>query len=141
VPGRRTFYNHDGVCVTEQVMQVAGRRYAVVDLNDLRTVRGPRDPLAMCLTWAAAVLVMVVVAVAVNLEDFALSAMLLVLGLVPAALAALTWRLRPSGCELWADYYGVEVQLYLSADEQKFNQVCRALVRAREARPLTDLRG
>jgi len=43
-----------------------------------------------------------------------------------------TWRLRPRSFEIWAEYNGVVVRIYHSADEKTFGHVCRALIRARE---------
>jgi len=43
-----------------------------------------------------------------------------------------TWRFRPRSFEIWAEYNGVVVRIYESADEKTFGHVCRALIRARE---------
>ena len=140
VPGRRTYYDHHGVHVTDQVMDIVGRRFTLAYLSDLRAARGPLDPVATFASVIAGVMMLLALAVAISVDDMALTAVLLPAGLVPAALAAVTCRLRPRMLELWADYRGAEVQLYWSFDEQTFNQVCRALVRAREAQPVSGLR-
>jgi hypothetical protein len=45
--------------------------------------------------------------------------------------------LQPRRYELWARFRGELVRLFRSRNEQEFNRVCRALVRAREYAGLT----
>jgi hypothetical protein len=51
---------------------------------------------------------------------------------LPAAAAVAYWRMRPRRWEMHAHYRGTEVLLYASTDARVFNQVARALRRARE---------
>lgn len=52
-----------------------------------------------------------------------------------------TWRLRPRSFEIWAEYNGVVVRIYESADEKTFGHVRRALIRAREQFDLEESAG
>jgi hypothetical protein len=51
---------------------------------------------------------------------------------LPVAVLAIAAVSRPTACELWADYRGLTVQLLWTDDRERFNQICRALTRARE---------
>lgn len=51
--------------------------------------------------------------------------------LAPRRAQGASWW-QPRRYELWATFQGERVRLFVSRDGQRFNQVCRALVRARE---------
>ena len=46
-PAPVEFYRKPGVCVTSESFTVAGRRFPVVELTQLKTARGPHDPLTV----------------------------------------------------------------------------------------------
>jgi hypothetical protein len=115
---------------------VGDRRYAITELSRLRTARGPRDPLtirALALSGVVigAIGVMLAVSVPQRLSSVTYLAAAGVI-LVPLALALIGHRMRPRHFELWADYRGMATRLFVSDSERQYNQVCRALVRARE---------
>ncbi|MFC4107083.1 DUF6232 family protein [Micromonospora zhanjiangensis] len=124
--------------VTAEHLTVAGRRYPVRELSDLRTARGRRDPLGVRAAGATGVVLVAVVAVlyattrpdrpgAVGYLTLAAAAVL------PGLLVVLGRRLRPPDYELWGHYRGQTVLLFRSAREREFGQVSRALLRAWEA--------
>jgi Family of unknown function (DUF6232) len=115
---------------------VADRRYDITEMSRLRTARGPRHPL---ITRSLAVSGVVVAAVGVALATTgahpATAATYAAAGavvLVPLTMAAVSHRMRPRHFELWADYRGIATRLLVSDSERQYNQICRALVRARE---------
>jgi hypothetical protein len=127
----RTFYRDGGVWITDRWLTVNGRRYAVADLRNLRAVRVPADSAAASVGMAC------VVAIAMTaFMGFAGDPILLIgsplLAAVPIGIAIVAWRLRRRAFELYADYEGAEVQVLRAPDQWRFNQMCRALMRARE---------
>lgn len=129
----RTYYRRGAVSVTDQWFAIDGRRYAVSGLSRLRTVRGPRNPIARGVTLVAALLTL---AVAVGWQRFGEATVwvgVAALALLPAGLAAATWRIRQRHFELWADYHGESIQLLITTDERVYGAITRALIRAREA--------
>lgn len=143
VPAFRTaavpveLYRQPGVRVTSEAFLVAGRRFPISELSDLRTARGRQDPLtvrAVAVTGAA--LGAIGVALGYAGELYRLSARTyLLLGLaafIPMALAAIGRRLRPPAYELWGRYRGSMVLLFSTDQERQFGQIRRALIRARE---------
>ena len=114
---------------------VADRRYDITELSRLRTARGPRHPLII---RSLAVSGVVVAAVGVALATTgaqpatATYAAAGAVVLVPLTMAAISHRMRPRHFELWADYRGMATRLLVSDSERQYNQICRALVRARE---------
>jgi hypothetical protein len=51
---------------------------------------------------------------------------------VPLSVALVSWRMRRRFRALYADFGGRAVQVLGDHDERRFNQICRALLRARE---------
>ena len=51
---------------------------------------------------------------------------------VPLSVALVSWRMRRRFHVLYADYGGRPVQVLGDVDGRRFNQICRALLRARE---------
>lgn len=141
--GVRTYYQRAGIGITDHYLTVGGRRYAVVELYDVWTVRGPRDPLGV----GAAIAAMVVLALAVGCSYYGLpviSAGIAAFSLVPAGLALTAWKTRRRHYELWAEYQGAEIQVLTVLDGEVYGQICRALIRARESRdvqPTVEWRG
>lgn len=133
--GVRTYYQRAGISVTDHYLTVGGRRYEVAELYDVWTVRGPRDPLGV----GAAVVAMMVLATAVAWSYYGrpmISAGVAAIALIPAGLALTAWKTRRRHYELWADYRGTDVQVLTVLDGEVYGQICRALIRAREARDI-----
>ncbi|MDG4767377.1 DUF6232 family protein [Solwaraspora sp. WMMD406] len=141
VPGR-AFYRQPGIEVTTRWFVVAGRRFAITDLTDLRTARGPRDPLAVRAGGVVAV-VLAVIAVVIGftrgLDQVSALAYLalLVAAFIPVGIAWLADRLRPRSFELWGRHRGGMMLLFSSDEERQYGQVSRALMRAREVSRLS----
>ena len=130
-------FRHAGVLVTDEWLVVSGRRYPINELSRPRTVRGPHDPLtvrAMALAAIVVAVLGVVLAAATAQEQPPAGAFLAAGGVVtvPLLVALAGHRMRPRPFELWAEFRGLTVQLYRSENEREYNQICRALVRARE---------
>ncbi|GIG93180.1 hypothetical protein Pen02_81160 [Plantactinospora endophytica] len=110
---------------------VEGRRFPVAELSHLQTARGPHESL-----WATVMALAVALAFAATLTWRGLG------GIVGAGLggaatfvalgAVLMRRRRPRTYELWGMYRCRTVLLFVTADERRFGQVARALIRARE---------
>jgi hypothetical protein len=126
-----TLYCRDGVRVTQRWLTVDNQRYQIKELRNLRTARGDRRPMGARTVIPAAALMVVFVGatqcLAVDIWASVSGGMVL-----PAAVFAITAATRPQACELWADYRGLTVQLLWLDDREHFNQICRALTRARE---------
>ena len=129
-------YRQPGILVTSEAFVVAGRRFPVRDLSNLRTARGPHDRLTMRSVLVTGA-VLGSVGVALGFSGAALSATtVLLLGaaaFVPIALVSFGRRMRPRAYELWGDYRGMTVLLFSSDEEREYGQVTRALLRAQEA--------
>jgi hypothetical protein len=116
---------------------IGGRRYDMTELSHLRTVRGRHDSptikamVTLGVILAALVGVMVASRANTPIQLSAVPALGAAL-LLPLVLASVGYRMRPRPYELWAEYRGLTVQLFSSDSEREYNQVCRALVRARE---------
>ena len=131
-------YHQPGILVTSEAFVVAGRRFPIRDLSNLRTARGPHDRLTMRSVLVTGAL-LAVVGVAMSFTG-ALTrvgpAVFLFLGaaaFVPIALVSFGRRMRPRAYELWGDYRGMTVLLFSSDEQRQYGQVTRALLRAQEA--------
>jgi uncharacterized protein DUF6232 len=130
-------YDRPGILVTDEWFVVAGYRYSVMELSNLRTGRGPRHPLTVRAMVVAVVVLLGLAAVLgltadpTNLPPGTYVAIAAAL-IAPFVLAAFGERLRPRPYELWADYYGITVRIFFSDSEQQYGQVTRALIRAKE---------
>jgi hypothetical protein len=134
-PGnRRTYYDRSGVSVTERWLTVAGRRYRVDELANLRTARGPRDPFVVGATGAAGAAALALAVASPSLRSVGQWLVALVLVALPVLVALVAWRQRVRRFELWADYQGHAVQVLWTVDATRYGQICRALVRAQEGR-------
>jgi hypothetical protein len=141
VTRRNPLYRQPGIVVTGEAFVVAGRRFPIRDLSNLRTARGPRDRFTVrSVGVAGAVLGAIGLALAFATDlDRVGPVVYLLLGagaFVPIMLVLLGQRLRPQPYELWGDYRGVTVALFSSDDERQYGQVTRALLRAMEAERL-----
>lgn len=133
--GVRTYYERAGVRITDRYVSIDGRRYSIAELSELRTVRGPHDPLTLGASGVAAVLFCVIV---IGRSMFGPAAWIgaAAIALIPAALAVAVSKTRKRRYELWAAYHGVDVQVLAIPDAEVYGQICRALIRAREAATL-----
>ncbi|HEY8534608.1 MAG TPA: DUF6232 family protein [Micromonospora sp.] len=141
--GGLTLYRQPGIHVTPEWFVVAGRRFPVRELSNLRTTRGAPDRFTVRAVTATA-LVLVAVGAALGyrgLDRLNATTCLALLGavFVPALLAWVGHRRRPRPYELWGTYRGMDTLLFRSDEERQFGQVTRALVRAREISQLGGL--
>lgn len=136
-PRNRVAFDAAAVIVTPQYFEVGGRRWPTGELLGLRTVRGPFDQLTVRAVAASGVsLLAVFAALSFGNGMHALSpAAYVVMGaaaFVPMLLGVVGNRTRPRVYELWGDYQGMSVRLFVSDSERQYGQVSRALVRAQE---------
>lgn len=135
--GDTPYYRQPGILITRESFMVAGRRYPVLDLTRLRTVRGFRNQLSIrTVAVSATVLMGIGVTLGMTTELNHLSAQtylaLTALAFVPVLLVAAGRRLRPGSYELWGEFRGLTVLLFSTDDERQYGEVTRALLRARE---------
>ena len=137
-PGRGApLYRQPGILVTNEAFVIAGRRFPIRDLSNLRTARGPQDRLTMR-SVLVAVGALAVVGLALGATgDFTNRGPIVYLVLcaaafVPIALVGIGRRLRPRPWELWGDFRGMTVLLFSSDEERQYGQVTRAILRAQE---------
>ncbi|MDR7278813.1 DUF6232 family protein [Catenuloplanes atrovinosus] len=133
------------VIVTPEYFEVGGRRWPTSELAGLRTVRGPFDRLTVRAVAASGVSLLAVFAALSfgnGLQGLG-PATYVVLGaaaLVPMLLGVVGNRTRPRVWELWGDYHGMTVRLFVSDNERQYGQISRALVRAQEVAKLGAVR-
>ncbi|MDG4820376.1 DUF6232 family protein [Asanoa sp. WMMD1127] len=134
-PAPTPLYRQPGILVTSEAFVVAGRRFPVRDLSNLRTARGPHDRLTMrSVLVTGAVLGSVGIALSFSGAQLSPTAFLLLgaAAFVPITLVSFGQRMRPRAYELWGDYRGMTVLLFSSDEEREYGQVTRALLRAQE---------
>jgi hypothetical protein len=131
-PDDITFLDRNGIRITGCWFAVPGRRYAVRDLNEIWTVAGPRNPLAMNATKVACLVLVVAGITAPYLDSLAAWLGVGVILAIPVTVALVALRTRPRPMALFARYHGRTEQLLESANPTWFHQVCRALNRALE---------
>jgi Family of unknown function (DUF6232) len=134
VPETRTFYRDGAISVTDRWLTTPGRRYAISDLANLRIVRAAAAPVAVASTTMSCVLGLAAATLVVLSGDPALMVGGPLLAVVPFGVALVRWRMRRRFFALYGDLGGRSVQIHGDFDERRFNQVCRALLRAREYR-------
>ncbi|WP_229403162.1 DUF6232 family protein [Micromonospora okii] len=130
-------YARPGIVVTADRFTVGRTTWEIVDLTHLHTTRGPHDRLAVravALTAAMIAALGLLLGFAGGLQRLTAGAYLTfgVLVPLPVLLAAAGDRWRPPPYELWGWHLGVEVLLFSSDDERQFDEVRRAVRRARE---------
>ncbi|MFV2020268.1 DUF6232 family protein [Micromonospora sp. LOL_023] len=131
------FYRQPGICVTPEWFIVAGRRFAIRSLTELRTARGPRDRLTgRAVAVTAVVLAGIAMTIGFTKSLHEVSAggylALLVAAFIPVCCAWIGDRLRPRPFELWGRHEGLMVILFSTDEERQYGQVSRAVMRARE---------
>lgn len=139
-PTRRaypTLYDQPGIRITSEWFTVAGRRFPVRELTNLRTARGPHDPVVVRAVVATGIVLVGIGAALSYTSDLnhlgALTYLALgAAALVPVTMAVVGQRLCPPPFELWGQYQGMTVMLFSSDQERQYGQVTRALLRAQE---------
>jgi hypothetical protein len=134
----RPFYSQPGIHVTQDWFIVAGRRFPVGELHNLRTARGPADQLTIrSVTVTAIMLAGVGIMLGMTTELNHLSAQtylaLTAVAFVPFLVATIGHRLRPRAYELWGEVHGLTMLLFTCDQQRQYGQVTRALLRAKEA--------
>jgi len=130
--GHRAFYRGEGVSVTDRWLTIDGRRYAVDQLHNLRTVRDETGPVLVASIAVVCLLALAGGVAVVSTGSLGLVIAAPFLAAVPVGIALTAWRIRRRYFALYADYDGHTVLVLQTRDERRFNQICRALVRARE---------
>jgi hypothetical protein len=128
----RTFYREGGVSITDRWMTISGRRFAIADLNNLRTVREPSSPAAGASTAVACIIAVAAATIVAFSGEPALMVGGPVVAALPVGVAFVVWRMRQRFFALYAEYGRQTMQVFGTSDERRYNQICRALVRARE---------
>ena len=123
-------YRHGSVCVTDQVLICNSRRYAIDELDNVRTVRAPLHPMTISTAVVALGAAIVIVLAAPFLDPAGWLGALVVLA-VPLILLVASMR-HPRPYELWAEYHNLTVQLLWDSNSERYHQICRALLRAKE---------
>ncbi len=126
-----TLYRRNGVHVTRRWLIVNSQRYAIRELRNLRTAQGDRRPIGTAAMIAAGSLLVVIIAAAQSIPIPPWVSMAVGL-MVPAAVVLIAAANAPRACELWAEYRGMTVRLLWLDDRESYNQICRALTRAKE---------
>jgi hypothetical protein len=126
----RVYYQRDGIRVTRDFLFVSGRRFSLSGVTDLRTLQS--RAVAPELWWGFFGGNLAIVVAGWPVAHWA------VFGLNATATAVfvivLLRRRVIRRNELWASYKGQETRLLVMRDSERYGQVCRALLRAREAR-------
>jgi hypothetical protein len=126
-----TFYNHRGVRITDAYVSVDGSRYAVRDLQGVRTTRGPFNRMVVrALGGGVSLIAMAILMGAVM--PVAMTAAFGLAGLVAVGTAFVLSRTHPREMVLWANYRGMELMLMNTRDSIEFGKLTRALRRALE---------
>lgn len=139
-PQRResiALYDQPGIRITSEWFTIAGRRFPVGELTNLRTARGPHDPLVVRAVLATGIVLAGIGAALSFTRDLnhLTAPTYLALGaaaFVPVTLAVVGQRLRPPAFELWGQYHGMNILLFSTDEERQYGQVTRALLRAQE---------
>jgi len=126
-----TLYNRDGVRVTSRILIAGNRRYDVRVLQQLMTARGRRNPVHVHASIVAGVITVAIVATAVNVGTIAWIAAGMACAL-PCAVLALSGVLAARPYELWCSIHGEQVILLSISDGERYHQIVRALIRAKE---------
>jgi hypothetical protein len=131
--GSHTFYRDRSIAVTDRWLLTPARRYPIADLHNLRMVSQPApSPVAAVSATMSGVLGVAAATFVVLTGDPAALMIGPVVAGLPLSVALLSWRMRRRFHALYADYGGRAVQVLGDHDQRRFNQICRALLRARE---------
>jgi len=131
--GHRTFYRDGSIAVTDRWLLTPARRFPIADLHNLRTSSvAAASPLAAVSATMSGVLGVAAATFVMLTGDPAVMMAGPVIASVPLSVALVSWRIRRRFHTLYADLGGRPVQVLVDHDERRFNQICRALRRARE---------
>jgi uncharacterized protein DUF6232 len=127
-----TFYNHRGIRVTDEYVAVDGRRYAVRDLHEVRTTRGPYNrTVVRALGGGVSLIAMAILLTAVM--PVLMTAAIGLTGLLAVGSAFVLSRVNPRELTLWATFRGTELMLLVTRDSIEVGKLTRALRRALES--------
>ncbi len=120
------YYRDNDTYVTGSWLVVAGRRYAVRDLHNVRAARGQHSPTrrTAALIFAVVAVVILLTARYLNTAGWIGAGIVLAVPLVVLAGELLRGQRR---YELWAEYRGLTVRLLWDDDAERFARVTRAL--------------
>jgi hypothetical protein len=133
------YYERSGIYITERALVCPGRTVALARLTNVHTLRSGLPPSTLNAALAAAVIAFVLVVSAGMLDTAAWLGGLVVLA-VPIVVA-IAGASQPRAYELWADVATATAagtptiaheRLLREADAERYRQICRALLRARE---------
>lgn len=115
-----THYRHNGVHVTDRWLVCGGRRYAIAELTNTRTVRAPLRPVTVTSAIAASGVAVVIVVAGRFLDSAGWIGAAVVL-CVPLLLFAVSLtQHRPY--EMWAEYHNLTVQLLWEENSERYRR-------------------
>lgn len=127
-----TYYDRNGIVVTNRSVTSGPYRYELSQLRDLRRARGTIHP-GVVIGLVTAVAEAVCVAPFVGLFHAPAAWLAVVVALsIPCFVCVFCAHRWPAQYELLADYRGRQVVLHVTRDEREFGQVARSVRRARE---------
>lgn len=126
-----TLYERDGVSVTEHWLIVEDQRYQIRHLYGLRTARGSRNPPRTRAAIGAGVVLIMIALTARYLDGPGWIGAAIVAS-IPLAIVVIAAVRTPRSSEMWGEYRGRTVRLLWLENREHFNQICRAITRARE---------
>lgn len=129
----RTYYEHDGIRITDGWFIVDDHWVSLRDLTDVGTGRDQADPGPRVVAGSSFGLALATV---VTLHQTASLVLAIgATGLIAGTIlgSVIIARLRPRRYRLWGDYRGVPVMLFETPDSDEFGKLVRALQRARDA--------
>jgi hypothetical protein len=103
----------------------------VAELHGLRTVQEPEVSNRVVVAGVAGGVLVTIVALVASATNAVFVAVPLLVGLL-IGFSVLAMRLRRRFFTLYAEYGGRTVQVFSAFDQRRYNQICRALLRARE---------
>lgn len=130
-PDNMTFLDRNGILITRSWFDTSVHRFAVRDLDEVWAMSGPRDPIAIYAAKATALVLVIAALAAPSMDAYGWIGVCVVLA-ITVGTGLVSLRMRPRPQELWARYQGYAIQIFRSNDPVWFNQVCRALNRARQ---------
>lgn len=126
------------ICVTAAWCLVNGAQYDMAELDLVGVARGSRGALRIRKVVGIAAVAVALLAVAVAIgagwtrRVWPAAAVAAVGTVAITVLPSALDRLLRRPYEIWADYHGTGVRLFVTEDREQYGQVARALVRARE---------
>jgi Family of unknown function (DUF6232) len=131
--GSRTFYRDGAISVTDRWLLTPSRRYPIGELANLRSSsQATASPVAAVSAAMSGVLGVAAATFVMLTGDPAVMMLGPLAAGLPLSVALVSWRIRRRFHVLYADFAGRTVQVLGDHDERRFNQICRALLRARE---------